>query len=325
MRDHRWLMAALAVAVTIGGASHAAAQVYPSKPIKVIVPGGPGGPTDVPARLAAQILPPRLGQPVVIEYRPGASGMIGTREVARAPPDGYTLLSGGSAMLSVIPGLSGNVGYDPTKDFAPIAKVMESFQVLVVHPSSPWRSVKQLVQEAKTNPGKLNYAHVGTGHITHMTGELLMLRTGVNIVGIPYRGGGEQLTALLSQSVHMLFTDVAILLPLIREGKLRALAVTSKTRPPSTPDIPTMIEAGIPDYEALSFFGVVAPAGTPATIVNRINTIFNEALKTAEIGETITRLGAVPQTDSPEEFAATIAAHLEKWRALGKAANIRTD
>jgi len=123
----------------------------------------------------------------------------------------------------------------------------------------------------------------------------------------------------------MLFTDVAILLPLIREGKLRALAVTSKTRPPSTPDIPTMIEAGIPDYEALSFFGVVAPAGTPATIVNRINTIFNEALKTAEIGETITRLGAVPQTGSPEEFAATIAAHLEKWRALGKAANIRID
>jgi len=321
------MLAFIAVALCLGlhTSDPAGAQSYPSKPIKVIVPGGPGGPTDVPARLAAQILPPTFGQPVVIEHRPGAGGVIGTREVAKAPPDGHTLLSGGSAMLSVIPGLSANVGYDPAKDFAPIAKVMESFQILVVHPSSPWRSVKQLVQEAKVNPGKLNYAHVGAGHITHLTGELLMLRTGVNIVGIPYRGGGEQVTALLSQSVHMLFSDVTILLPLIREGKLRALAVTSKTRRPSTPDIPTMMEAGIPDYEALSFFGIVAPAGTPVSIVNRINTTLNEALKTAEIGETITRLGAVPQTGSPEEFAATIATHLEKWRALGRTANIRID
>jgi tripartite-type tricarboxylate transporter receptor subunit TctC len=152
-----------------------------------------------------------------------------------------------------------------------------------------------------------------------------MLRSGVSIVGIPYRGGGELLTALLSQSVHMLFSDASILLPLIREGKLRALAVTTKARMPSAPDIPTMIEAGVPDYEALSFFGIVAPKGTPAGIVSKINATLDDALKTPEVQETISKLGAVPQTGSPEDFAATIATHLEKWRALAKAAKLRID
>jgi tripartite-type tricarboxylate transporter receptor subunit TctC len=298
---------------------------YPNKPIKIIVPSAPGGPTDIAARLSTQILPSRLGQPVVVENRPGAAGAIGTREVIKAAPDGYTLLSGGSAMLGVLPALSPNVGYDPTKDIAPVALFMETFQILVAHPSSPWKTVKDLVDDAKGRPGTLTYAHVGTGHVTHLAGELFMFGTRTKLIGVPYRSGGESMTAVLSQSVHLTFENVAILLPLIAEGKVRALAVTSRTRSPLAPDLPTMIEAGIPDYEVTGFFGIEAPAATPPEIVRLLNTTLNEALRTPEMQSTITKLGAEPRTCSPQEFADLIAAYIQKWRALGKAANIKLD
>jgi len=306
-------------------ADPANAQSYPTQLIKIIVPAAPGGPNDIAARLAAQILQPKLGQPIVVEHRPGAGGAIGTREVAKARPDGYTLLAAGGSQLTVIPALSASAGYDPTKDFAPVAKFMDGFQVLVVHPSSPWRSVKDLIDDAKAKPGQLNWSPIGTASLPQLAGELFMLRTGVRMVGVPYRSGGESVTAVLSQAVHMSFENVAILLPLVHEGKLRALAVTSRTRTALAPDVPTMIEVGIPDYEVATFFGIVAPAGTPAGIVNTLNATLNEALKTPEIQETITKLGAVPQSGSPEEFAATISAHLRKWQALGQQANIRID
>jgi len=314
--------ATAALCVGLNAADPAGAQSYPSQPIKIIVPAAAGAPTDVPARLAAQILPPKLGQPVVVENRPGAGGAIGAREVAKAPPDGHTLLSGGGATLAVLPALSSRAGYDPTRDFAPVANFMDSFQILVVHPSSPWKSVKELVDYAKANPGKLNYANVGTGHLTHLAGELFMLRTGTSIVGVPYRGGGESVTAVLGQAVHLTFENVSILLPLIREGKLRALAVTSRSRSAFAPDLPTMIEAGVPDYEVTTFFGIVAPAGTPSNIVNKLNATINESLRTPAMQETITNLGAVPNAGSPADFAATIADQLAKWRLLGKVANI---
>ena len=300
------------------------ASVYPSKPIKIIVPSAAGGPTDVPARLASQILP-KLGQPVVVENRPGAAGALGTREVMKAAPDGYTLLSGGSAMLGVLPALSSNVGYDPTRDIAPVALFMEGFQILVVHPSSPWTSVSDVIAAAKANPGRFNYAQVGTGHLTHLAGELFMLGTGTKLVGVPYRSGGESLTAVLSQAVHMTFENVAILLPLIAEGKLRALAVTSRARSPLVPNIPTMIEAGVPDYEVTGFFGIEAPATTPTPIVNLLNATINEALRTPEMTATMAKLGVAPRPCSPEEFAAIIAAYIQKWRVVGKAANIKLD
>jgi tripartite-type tricarboxylate transporter receptor subunit TctC len=322
--DRRVLgMATVALCLGLAPADRAITQDYPSKPTKILVPAGPGGPSDIPARFASQILTQKLGQPVVVEHRPGAGGVLAGRELAKAPADGYTLLSGGTAMLSVIPALSANVGYDPLTDFAPVAEVFQAFQILVVNPSSPWTSVSQLVEHARANPGKLNYAHIGTAHLTHLAGELFMSRTGVKMVGIPYRGTNEALAGVLSHSVDMTFESVSVLLPLIREGKLRALAVTSRTRSPFAPDVPTMMEAGVPDYEVTTFFGLLAPAGTPARIVGLLNATMNEALATPQMQQTIAAMGAAPQTKSPGDFGDTIAANLNKWRTLGQIANIR--
>jgi tripartite-type tricarboxylate transporter receptor subunit TctC len=315
----------VSVAIMTAGATAAPAQTYPDKPIKIIVPAAPGGPTDVPARLASQILPPKLGQPVVIENRPGAGGAIGARAVIGAPPDGYTLLAGNTSVLAVFPSVSASAGYDPTKSFAPVAKVSESYQILVVHPSRPWKSVKDLIADAKANPGKLNYAHTGQGGLPHLTGELFLARAGISLVGVPYRSGAEAVTAVLSEAVPLTFESITILLPLIREGKLRALAITSGTRTPLAPDLPTMVEAGVPDYEVTTFNGIVAPAGTPAPIVNALNAAMKQGLRTPEMQATITRLGAVSQPGSPAEFAAFIAAQSRKWSGLAKAANIKVD
>jgi tripartite-type tricarboxylate transporter receptor subunit TctC len=315
------LLAALAPLLFIAPAH---AQAYPDKPIRLIVPGAPGGPTDVPARLATQILP-KLGQPAVIENRPGAGGAIAARFVATAAPDGYTLLVANTSVLAVIPAVSVSAGYDPTKSFAPVAKFSESFQILVVHPSSPWRSVKDLVDYAKANPGKLNYAHTGAGGLPHLTGELFLARAGIDIVGVPFRSGGESVTAVLSEAVHLTFEGITILLPLIREGKVRALAVTSRTRTSLAPDLPTLIEAGVPDYEVTTFNGFVAPAGTPAAVIEKLNAAINDGLSNPEIKDHIVRLGALVNPGTPQQFGIFMAAELQKWTAVARAANIRID
>ena len=306
-------------------AEMACAQKYPDKPIKIIVPGASGGPTDVPARLASQILQPKLGQPVVIENRPGAGGAIGARAVIGSPPDGYTLLAGNTSVLAVIPSVSASAGYDPVKNFAAIAKVSESYQILVVHPSRPWRTVKDLVDHSKAHPGTLNYAHTGAGGLPHMTGELFIARSGASFTGVPYRSGAEAVTAVLSEAVHMTFESITILLPLIRDGKVRALAITSGQRTPLAPDLPTMIEAGMPDYEVTTFNGIVAPAGTPAPIVSLLNAAMSEGLQSEEMQTTIKRLGAMSPPGTAADFAAFIVAQNDKWRAVAKNANIKVD
>jgi tripartite-type tricarboxylate transporter receptor subunit TctC len=318
--DRIFLLAAVALA---GGPSFA--QTYPDKPIRIVVPGAPGGPTDLPARLASQILPPRLGQPVVVENRPGAAGGVGARSVAVAPPDGYLLLAGNTSVLAVLPSVSASAGYDPAKNFAAVAKVSESYQILVVHPSSPWKSVGELVDYAKANPGKVNYAHTGPGGLPHLTAELFRARTGVNIVGVPYKSGGEAVTGVLGQQVDATFESITILLPLIRDGKVRALAITSAKRTPLAPELPTMMEAGVPDYEVTTFNGIVAPAGTSPAIVDKLNAALNEGLSTPEMRATIAKLGAVSPLGTPTEFAAFVAVQNEKWRAVANAANIKVD
>jgi tripartite-type tricarboxylate transporter receptor subunit TctC len=316
---------AAVAAIFLGVVVGARAQTYPDKPIKIIVPSAPGGPTDVPARLASQILPARLGQPIVVENRPGAGGAIGAKVVASAAPDGYTLLAGNTSVFAVIPAVSATAGYDPIKDFAPVAKVSESFQILVVRPSFPASTLKEFLDYAKANPGKLNYAHTGPGGLPHLTAELFKSRTGADIIGVSYRSGGEAVTAVLSDAVHLTFESITIVLPLIREGKLRALGVTSRTRSPLAPDLPTIAESGVPDYEVLTFNGIVAPARTPAAIVNRLNAALNDGLRTDEIRNTITRLGAVTNPGTPAEFGAFIAAQFEKWKAVAKTANVKID
>ena len=300
------------------------AQTYPDHPIKLIVPSASGGPTDIPARMTAGFIP-KLGQPGVVENRPGAGGALGARSVASSPPDGYTLLVGNTSVFAVNPAVSASAGYDPLQNFAPIAKFSESFQILVVHPSLPVTSVKELLDYIRANPGKLNYAHSGVGGLPHLTAELFIARTGANIVGVPYRSGGEAVTAVLGQNVQMTFEAISILLPLISEGKVRALAVTSRARTPLAPDLPTMMEAGVPDYEVTTFNGIAAPAGTPAPIIGKLNAAINEGLLTAATKETLAKLGAVASPGSPQDFAAFIAAELAKWRSVAQKANVKID
>ena len=324
MLDRRAFLSAAAALCVSPSVGPARAQSWPDKPIRLIVPSAAGGPTDIPARLLSQVLP-KLGQPVVVENRPGAGGAIGARAVAASAPDGYTLLVGNTSVLAVIPGVSASAGYDPAKSFMPVAKMTESYQILVVHPSAPWKSVNELVDDAKANPGKFNYAHTGAGGLPHLTAELFRSSTGIDIVGVPYKSGGEAVTSLLGQQVHATFEAISILLPQIREGKLRALAITSRTRTPLAPDLPTMIEAGVPAYEVMTFYGVVAPAGTPEPVVRLLNATINEALTSGDIRDTITKLGSVPSPVSREDFGRFIETQVTKWAAVAKAANVKVD
>jgi tripartite-type tricarboxylate transporter receptor subunit TctC len=318
------LAATMALALAVTGSAQAADD-YPNKPIKIIVAAAAGGPTDLPARLASEILKNKLGQPVVVENRPGAGGAIGARAAATAAPDGYTLFMGNTSTFAVIPAVSASAGYDPVKDFVPIIRITEGFQILVVHPSSPWKTVKEFADDAKANPGKINYAHTGAGGLPHLAGELFMLRSGAKMTGVAYRSGGESNTAVLSQAVHATLENIAILRTLIGDGKLRGLGVQNKTRTPLLPNLPTMAEAGVPDCEANTFFGIAAPKGTPASIVKKISDAMNAGLATPEMQRTITTLGSEAKPNSPAEFAAYIATQHKKWIDVGKAANVKVN
>jgi tripartite-type tricarboxylate transporter receptor subunit TctC len=300
------------------------AETYPDRPIRLIVPSAPGGPTDIPARLLSQILP-KLGQPVVVENRPGAGGAIGARFVATSAPDGHTLLIGNTSVLAVIPAVSASAGYDPDRQFSAIAKFSESYQILVVHPSMAAKTVGELIAYAKASPGRLNYAQTGAGGLPHLTGELFKSAAGVDIVGVPYKSGGDSITGVLGGQVDMTFESITVLLPLIREGRLRALGVTSRNRTPLANDLPTMIEAGVPGYEVTTFNGIVAPAGTPASIIGLLNATINEGLRTPQMQTSIRNLGAVSDPVSPAAFGAFIAAERRKWSSVAKAANVHVD
>ena len=321
----RQVLTLAAAAVVTRAGSAFASDDYPNKPVKLIVAAAAGGPTDVPARLASQLLNAKFGQPVVVENRPGAGGALGARVVATSPADGYTLLMGNTSTLAVIPAVSASAGYDPVKDFVPVVRITEGFQILVVHPSSPWKTVKEFVDDAKANPGKINYAHTGLGGLPHLAGELFMLRSGAKMTGVSYRSGGESNTAVLSQNVQATFENIAILRTLIGEGKLRGLAAQNKTRTPLLPDLPTMAEAGVPDCEANTFFGIAAPAGTPASIITKLNAAINEGMATPEMQKTITNLGSESKANSPAEFAAYIAAQNKKWIDVGQAAGVKVN
>ena len=315
----------LALAVGIFGLSAASAQPYPARPIKLIVPFPPGGPVDVTARIIAQHLPRTLGQTVVVENRAGAAGALGAKAVASAEPDGYTLLCGNISTLVVLPAVTNNRDYDPVKVFVPIAKVSQNHEVLVVHPAFPAKSVAELVTYAKANPGKLNFGSAGHGNATHLAAELFKLKTGTDIVHIPYKGAAEAVTGVLGGQVHMFFGDIGGVLPLMREGTLRALAVSSDARNPLVPDLPTMIESGVPDYVVLTYIGVVAPAGTPESIIGRLSAAINASLTAPEVMAAFAKLGAEVRPDSPQAFAAFLAAETQKWATVAKAANIKID
>src|SRR3977135_2929813 len=312
---HAGVLAALALGL---GIAPLRAQAYPSKTIKLVVPFGPGGPTDVSARLVAQVVQSGLGENVVIENRPGAGGATGTKSVANAEPDGYTLLIGTSATLAVVPALVKSPGYDPIKSFAPIAKILDSTLVLIVPAKFPAKSVKEFVAYAKANPGKLSYASAGAGNQTQLLAELFKAKAGIEAVHIPYKSGSEMVTAVLGEQGQMSFPDVSILIPLIREGKGKALAGTH----PQLPDVPTMVESGIADFILTFWSGVVAPAGTPAPIIDRLNAAINQGLRSPEIGQTLAGVGAQTTPGSPQDFGNFIVSETAKWSAVAKTAGI---
>jgi tripartite-type tricarboxylate transporter receptor subunit TctC len=301
------------IGAALGMADLAAAQSYPDRLIKLVVPYPAGGPIDTTARLVAQRLGPILGQTVIIENRGGAGGALGSKSVASAEPDGYTLLFGNASALVVGPAVYRFRDYDTIKHFAPIAKVTEGYEVLVVAPNFPPQTVQELIAYAKANPGKLNFGSMGYGNLTHLVAELFKLRTGTDFVHVPYKGSADAVAGIVTGQVHILFGEVAGLLPLVRDGKIRALGVSSAARNALAPELPTLIEGGLADFIALTFTGVVAPAGTPAAIVGRLNAAINEAVKPPEVVAALGKLGAEVRTGSAEAFAAFLARERDKW------------
>jgi tripartite-type tricarboxylate transporter receptor subunit TctC len=313
---------AIAIGLLAGAAN---AQPYPDRPVRIIVPQGPGGPTDLLARVIAQRLHAAYGQSMIVENRGGAGGVIAAKAVGSADPDGHTLFMGNTSVLVLVPILSRSAGYDPAKLFTPIARVAESYQVLVVHPSLPVKTVAELAAYAKNNPGKLNFASAGTGNTIHLAGELFNYAAGIKIVHVPYNSGAEATTAVLGGQVQMTFVNITGLPPLIADGKLRALAVTSPKRQALLPQVPTMIESGYPDFVVRAFFGIVAPAGTPAVIVDRLNATINAEMTSTEVQATLQRLGAEGGGGSAAEFAGYIADERRRWSTVANAAQIRID
>jgi tripartite-type tricarboxylate transporter receptor subunit TctC len=307
-----------ALGVIASGASPA--QDYPSRMIKLVVPLAAGGPADVMARLAAPALSARLGQTVVVENRAGGGGMIGTREVARAAPDGYTLLFAG-ANHTLGPALSRNLSYDPVKDFTPIATVGSGSFVLVVAPSVPARSVQELVDYAKANPGKLNWGF-GQGTGPHLFGEMFLAATGIDVAKISYKGGPQVIPDMLGGRVHMTFNVTPAVLPFVRQGKLRAIAVTSSARSPDLPNVATIAEAGLPGLTAAFRTALLGPAGMPPGIVNRLNSEINASLATSEMKANLAKLGYEAQAESPQELASQLAEEIETWKKAASAAGI---
>jgi tripartite-type tricarboxylate transporter receptor subunit TctC len=323
MIDRRVLLFAV-TAVSLGAADHAAAQAYPNRLIKLIVPFVAGGPPDVIARIVGDAMSSRLGQTVVIENRPGAGATIGTRSVAGAEPDGYTLLFASTTSLSIAPAVFKNVDYDPIKSFTPVAGVSIGPMVVVVHPSVPAKTVAELVAHAKANPGKLNYG-AGVASPPHIAWGLFNTVTGTNIVYIPYRGMAPAMADLVSGQIQIMIDGTGPLLPHIREGKIRALAVTGKTRSPDFPDLPTMIESGYPDYVLSFWTGIVAPAATPADIVAKLNGAINEALQSAAMKAHLARFNVEANLASPQEFATFVAGEAHKWSGIIRAAGIKAE
>jgi tripartite-type tricarboxylate transporter receptor subunit TctC len=313
-----------ALALALACAHPAAAQNYPTHPIRLVVPQSPGGSTDQVARPLALKLGEALGQPVIVENRAGAGSVIGTDIVAKAAPDGYTLLVV-AASFTISPSLYKQLPYDAGRDFAPVTLLSSFPNVLVVHPGLPVASVAELISWLKKNPGKANYSSSGIGTGTHLSMELLKHLTGTDLTHVPYKGGAPSVSALLAGEVQVTLATISTALPHVKTGRLRALAVTSRRRVGALPDVPTLDESGVPGYEYASWIGLLAPAKTPRAIVERLGAEAARAARTPEMKAILALEGAEPVGNSPDEFAAVIRAELERWSKLVAAAGIKAD
>jgi len=300
-----------------------AAEDFPAKPIRLIVPFPPGGPNDIIARVIGQRMSEIVHQPIVIDNRGGQAGVLGTDAIAKSAPDGYTIGIVSASALSISPTME-KVAYDVARDFAPITLVATVPEMLVVASSVPARDTKELVALAKAEPGKLNFASAGTGGITHLAGELFKLTAKIDIVHVPYRGAAPAINDLLGQQVQMAFLDLPVILPHIKAGTLRAIVLGAKERVPTAPDVPTTAEVGMPDILIENWYGMIAPAGTPPPIIDRLNRVATEAMADPAVKEKLADQGLalVPQT--PEQFRAYIASETARWAKVIKDAGVET-
>jgi tripartite-type tricarboxylate transporter receptor subunit TctC len=316
------LVCCLAPALPSTGLAQAA---YPSRPIRFVAPFPPGGSSDVLCRLLGQKLSERLGQAVAVENRPGAGGNIGHEFAAKQPPDGYTILISSSSTLATNPHLYKRLGFDPVADFAPVSMVASAGQVLVVHPAVPAKSVTELVALAKSKPGQLNFGSGGKGIQSHISGEMFKAATGVDIVHVPYKGTVQAVSDLVAGQVQLVFADMVPAMPHIRAGRLRALAVTTEKRSPVLPDVPTMIESGIPGYRAGVWWAVVSPRGTPAAVVARLNGELGNIVKLDDVRDKYASLGVETEHSTPEEVTARIKTDTLEVAKVLKAAGVEPE
>jgi len=319
----RALPAALALA-GLWMAAPVSAQPYPSKPIRVIVAFAPGGIADFAARSVSQRLSESLGVPVVVENRPGAGGITGAEVVAKSPPDGYTLLVT-SISHTINPSVRKNLPFDAVRDFAPVTLITDAPNFLVVHPSLPVKSVKELIALARARPGQITYASSGTGTSTHLSGELFKSLARIDIVHVPYKGGGPAVIDLVGGHVQMMFSTLPSVLQQVRAGKLRGLAVTGARRFPAAQEFPTMIEAGVAGFEVSGWSGMFAPAGAPREAVSRLAAEIGKILRAPELKERFFVQGAEPVGNTPEEFAAFVSSEIAKWKKVVEASGMQAD
>jgi len=315
----------LSAAAALGASAvTAGAQTYPDKPIRMIVPFPPGGPIDTMARLAAQHISTALGQQAVVENRPGAGSTIGSKAVASSPPDGYTLMFGSSGSLAVAPSLYPNAGLDPVKAFAPVASFALLPHVMVVPEALPVRTLPEFIAYAKANAGKLNYG-AGLGTPPHLLSTLFVRRAGLDITYVPYPGAAQAVTDMLAGRTHFTIDGMLILMPHIRTGKLRAIAIARGERWPDLPGVPTLVESGFPDFTIDAWTGVVAPAGTPEPIVARLNAAINAGLASADTRATLDRFSSIARPDTPQAFGGFLAEEVRRWGELVRLAGARIE
>ena len=326
--NRRTLLAALAASLAVAAAVPPAAlaqTAFPTRPIRIVVPFPPGGTTDILARAAAQKMAEAWKEQAVVDNRPGAGGNIGAELVAKAPPDGYTMLMGTVGTHSINASLYAKMPYDHVRDFAPVILVAAVPNVLVVHPSVPVNSVAELIAYAKANPGRLNFASSGSGTSIHLAGELFKVMAGVTMTHVPYKGSAPAIADLVGGQVQLMFDNLPSALPQIKAGRLRALGVTSAQRAPALPDVPTIAESGLPGYEASSWFGLLAPAGTPKDVIAKVNGEVARWLASPEAKEKLLSQGANAAGGTPEDFARHIAAETAKWQQVVKASGAKVD
>jgi tripartite-type tricarboxylate transporter receptor subunit TctC len=326
MRIRNLLSCAAAVAFCFsGGLDRAQAQTFPNRGITLVIPFAPGGSTSIVGRVIADRMSELLGEKVVVDNRPGAGGTVGTKAVAKSDPDGYTIALGYTGTLAIGPSLYKNAGYDPRKDFAPIGLIGNAPNSLVVHPSFPAKTVAELIAYARANPGKVNFGSAGAGTVSHITGEYFAASAGIKLIHVPYKGTGPALTDLLGGHIPMAFAPIPASHANVSSGHLRALAVTSTARSSLLPDVPTIAESSLPGFDASLYYGLVAPAGTPRPVIDKLNKALQAALASNEVKKQLGLDGTEITPGTPEDYAAFIDKDEKKWAELVKASGVKPE